>query len=194
MAGDITQVILQDILKISSSLLREYSSVGDQLIYLILIPSLIILMFVWAFSGWITGEHPRFRILLSIVSYIFIIYSGWYGSFMVPIIVRWFVVLLAVGFIFFIMTKVIHPIRGPGIYKLSGAIGRRIKDVTVGKSKQIEALEKQESEVRGKIKSLEKQLSDPKIQANPNLVTYYQMQKQQYVDLLREIQSKQESI
>lgn len=71
MASDLISLILNDILKISPTLLSKYYTPQDQVIYLILIPSVVLFLFLYAFSkqivGRIVGEHPGFEYLVSIV-------------------------------------------------------------------------------------------------------------------------------
>lgn len=190
MAVDITTLILQDILKISTSLIRDYSSVGDQLIYLILIPSVIVLLFVYVFGGWIAGSSPKFHYLITIVSYIFIIYSGWYGSFIVPIVINWFAITLGLAFVFFIITKVIHPIRGKAIYELSGAAGKRLKEATMGKTKARKEVEKQMSELRRQISIMNARIAEAEASNNRYLANTYRMRKTEYEQLLAQKQSQ----
>lgn len=192
MAIDIVQLILVDLLQISSSLLSEYSSIGDQLIYLILIPSVILLLFVYTFGGWISGGHPRFHWLITIVAYIFIIYSGWYGSYFVPIIVNWFMVILAAAFLFFIVTRIIHPARAPQLAKFTGELGKKIKGVTMGKSKERASLDDKIRDVNKAIKKLKQNYNAAA--GNQYLQQHYKMQIDEYTKLLKELKAKRGNV
>ncbi len=185
MAASIIEIILEEILKIPTDLMFQYTSVADQLIYLILIPTLVVLLFVWTFGGWIAGQHPRFRILITIVSYIFIIYAGWYGA-MASFIVSWFALLLGLAFAFFIISRIIHPIRGKAIYELSGAMGKRLKEVTVGKQKEREVLEDQIKDLQTQIDDIEAQLSPARVGSlTPEMRTYSQMKLQELNTMIK---------
>jgi uncharacterized membrane protein len=144
-------LIFTQILKISPSLISHYTSLQDQVLYLIFIPSIIILFFVWTFGYWIVGNANKgFRLLISLASYIYIVYSGWYGSFIIPIILAWFPIVLISFFAFFIMTRIFHPMNVQGASKVMTAAYEK----ATSRSKEISTMEKQIEEVDKKIRQL----------------------------------------
>ncbi len=119
---DLTNLIFREILKISPTLMSRYFTLQDQVLYLILIPSVIIILFIWTFGYWIVGSaHRGLRLLISMIAYIYIVYSGWYGSFIIPIILAWFPMVLLSFFLFFIMTRIFHPLNISGASKIISA-------------------------------------------------------------------------
>lgn len=151
---DLFTLIFEQFLKISPTLINKYTTIQDQLLYLILIPHVVLLLFLWSFGEWISRGRPRFHILLSIVGYIFIIFGGWYGTFIVPIVVSWFIFLIAGAFVFFLLTYIIHPARGPAAYKLAGEVGKSIGKATIGKEKKRGELERQIDEIDAMIAAI----------------------------------------
>jgi uncharacterized membrane protein (DUF106 family) len=85
----IEQTILVQILKISSDLLSKYSTVQDRLLWLIFIPHILLFIFIWLFADNMAklggGTHTGIRTLVAIAAYITIIFTGWYGMYIVPI-------------------------------------------------------------------------------------------------------------
>lgn len=150
---DIT--IIWTILQISSDLMAKYTSVQDQLLYLILIPHVILLLFLWSFGAWIARGHGKFHILISLVGYIFVIWGGWYGMYFVSIINSFFAIILALAFGFFILTYIIHPARGPALYKLAGEVGKEIREKTLGKEQKRKALEKEIDRINAQIRAIQ---------------------------------------
>lgn len=156
------QIIFEEFLKISPDLLSKYSTIQDQLLYLILIPHVVLLLFLWTFGSWIARGHSKFHILLSIVGYIYLIWAGWYGTFIAPLVVSWFTITIILAFGFFILTYIIHPARGPALYKLTGELGGMIGEATIGKGKKRKELEREIEEIKEQIVSLRSHLgTDP---------------------------------
>lgn len=153
--ADLFTLIFEGFLKIDPILLTRYTNIQDQLLYLVLIPHVILLLFLWTFGIWIARGHPKFHILLSIVGYIYVVWSGLYGTFLIPFMVNMFSLMLILAFGFFILSYIIHPARGPAMYKLAGSVGETIGERTVGKMRKRKALEKQEDLLRSQIRELE---------------------------------------
>lgn len=144
-------LIFTQILKISPTLMSKYTTVQDQVLYLIFIPSIIILFFVWTFGYWIVGNANKgFRLLISLASYIYIVYSGWYGSFIIPIVLAWFPIVLITFFAFFILTRIFHPMNVSGASKVMKATF----DKATSKSNEIKTTEKKIEEIDKKISQL----------------------------------------
>ncbi len=170
-------LIFEEILKIDPSILAKYTTVTDQLLYLILIPHVILFLFIYGFSsgivGRIVGGHTGFKYLMGIVVYIFIILGGWYGSILVPIFINWFYIVLVVGIIIFLMMAVIHPARGPSWVKNIGELGKMAGRRTFGKAAEKKAIEDEIKILRAERESLRRQLGQ---ELRPQAKTYIQMQ------------------
>lgn len=148
---DLFNLIFRTILKISPNLISNYSSIQDQILYLLLIPTVIILLFVWTFGYWVMGKgHNGLRILISLIAYIYIIWSGWYGTWIIPLILAWFPVVLVTFFLFFIMSRIFHPMNVAGASKVMKAGFEKAG----AKGKEINALRKQIEMIDKKIKHL----------------------------------------
>jgi hypothetical protein len=108
-----------------------------------LIPHFVVFLFLWSFGNWILSRpkeggvdyelaHTGLRNLLVIIAYIYIVWSGWYGSWIVPIVNAWFVLILFTAFIWFIFTRTI-PIAKigrsiAGLHSLGGEIGKKLRE------------------------------------------------------------------
>ena len=151
---DLFNLIFQQILKISPSLMYNYSTVQDQILYLILIPHVLLFLFLFAFSKGIVGrfvsEHRGLQYLTGLVAYIYIVYAGWYGSFLVPLMMGWFTIALILGIFLFLISIIWHPAAAATGGKLLGDItqeaGKR-----AGRGKQKKAIDDQ-------IKLIDKQI------------------------------------
>jgi hypothetical protein len=149
---NIFNLVFNDILKINPTLLYKYTTPADQALYLILIPSVFLLLFVWTFGYWIMGSKGKgLRILISVVAYIYIVYSGFYGSFVAPMILAWFPITIVLYFVFFIMTKIFHPMNVVPASNVVSAVFKKATD----KSKDIDSTEKSIELLHKKIKQLE---------------------------------------
>ncbi len=152
---DLSNLIFNEILKISPILMSKYYTLQDQVLYLILIPSVIILLFVWTFGYWFMGGgHRGLRLLISAIAYIYIVYAGWYGTFVIPLILAWFPIVLIAAFAFFLMTKIFHPMNIAGASKVMKSTFQK----ATAKSKKIDKLERQHDVVTRKIRQLENRL------------------------------------
>lgn len=125
---DIFTLIFQEILQISPRLISQYSTLQDQLLYLILVPHVVLFLFIIAFSRGIVsrviGDHPGFNYLFSITAYLVIVLAGWYGTFLVPLLITWFYIGLILAFILFGITLVINPSRTEPIMKFFEQTGK----------------------------------------------------------------------
>lgn len=159
MPTDIMTIVLQEVLKISPTLISKYPLVQDKLLFLILIPHIILFLFIYAFSHAtvtrILGTHGSFSVVLSFVIYIYIIWAGWYGTFLVPIFVSTFQILLVVGILFFVVSLFIHPARAGAVSKLFTEIGKSIGEKTIGKQKALKEVEEKIELVNRKIHETE---------------------------------------
>jgi hypothetical protein len=161
----IFNIVFNDILKISPALLSKYTSTSDQALYLILIPSVILLLFVWTFGYWITGSKARgIRTLISVIAYVYIVYSGFYGSFVAPVILAWFPITVVLYFIFFIMTKIFHPMNVVPASNVVSAVFKKATD----KSKDIDSTERSIELLNKKISQLKAMQKEMENKNPPN--------------------------
>ncbi len=150
MAVSIIDIVLRDILKISPTLISKYPSVQDQLFYLILIPHVLLIIFLVAFSRgfvarFVSGHHGL-TYLVSIVLYIYLVYAGWYGSLLVTLFSQFLYLALFIGVVVFFLNFIWHPSRLSMTGKLLEEAGEMLASKTIGKEKirkEIEKLKKQ---------------------------------------------------
>ena len=138
---DFITIIFEEILKIDSSLISNYPTVPDQLIYLILIPHIILFLFLSGFGNVLSHEHKGMQYLVSIGAYIFIIYSGWYGM-LAQLASTWFTIMIVFGLILFFMAKIFPPITAQKF----GAVGAKAGEKAfafLGKGKAIEKIDRE---------------------------------------------------
>ena len=151
-ALNIANLVLVQILRISQTTISQHPGVQNQLLYLILIPHVIILLFLYGFSTVVSMTHKGFRNLFAIVGYIFLVVSGWYGG-LVPILILWWQALIGIYLFVFILTRLgFHPGRAK---EYIGMAKSAVSKLTEG-GKKGEALEKQIEKLNRQIKVLEK--------------------------------------
>ncbi len=149
-----------EVLRITPELLYKYTTIQDQLLWLIFIPHIIIFLFLFSFGYWISPGHHGLRYLLTLAGYIVIVFTGWYGSLLVPIVNTFFIMLLVTAFIFFIVSKVIHPARGAALHNLFTSIGKRAGEAIVGEKRLRVANRKKVDGLIREKKALEKAIQD----------------------------------
>jgi len=158
MASDLISLILNEILKISPNLMTKYSTVQDQVLYLIFIPSVILILFIYAFAkqivGRIVGEHKGFEYLVSIVSFIYIVYSGMFGTTLVPLFINWLNIAIVLSLIVFIISVVFHPVRGPQLTATAKEIGRMAGEKITAKEKERKAIEQEIDAIKKELQGL----------------------------------------
>jgi hypothetical protein len=176
MASDLISLVLNEILKISPSVMAKYTTVQDQVIYLIFIPSIILFLFIYAFSkgivGRIIGDHRGFEYLVSIASFVYLVYSGIFGATLVPIFLTWLNIAIVVALIFFVMSVVIHPAKGPALVKAGEAIGKSIGKLNE-KEKERKAIEQEIDAVKKELQGLR---SEESRTLEPTAKAFIQMQ------------------
>ena len=151
---DLYRIIFEEILRISPTLLSDpkYYALQDKLIYLILIPHVILFLFIWLFGYWLVGSgHKGIRYLITAIAYIYFVWAGWYGTWVTPLILGWFPLILISFFLFFIFTKIFPPLNVLGA---SRAISGGIEKAT-HKKKQRKRLDDQIDLINKKIRRLE---------------------------------------
>lgn len=152
MPTDLFTLIFENILRIDPSMITKYTALQDQILFLILIPHVILFLFIWGFMYAVAPGHKGLRYLVALITYLFAMIGGspysYYGSILIPIFSAWWMIILVVGFIFFIASRIVHPARAREIYEL----GRGITSKITQKGKKEKKLEKQ-------IRSLDSQIN-----------------------------------
>jgi len=186
---DLFNIIFQEILKIDWSLLSKYYTIQDQIIYLIFLPHVVLLLFLWGFGQMIVpppGGNKGLRYLIIAAAYIFIVYQGWYGTFLVPLLQTWFTYMLIFGLFLFFVTKFFHPLTARNLgrtvgTKLGASVGKQI-----GKGKAIEALEKEKDHIRKKIQDRQAAM----VGAQPAVQHALQIEINHLQDQIRDIEKE----
>lgn len=150
-------IIFEQILRFTSRTLAMYPEFTDKLLYLILIPHIVLFLFLASFGLWVAKGNRGFQVLIAIAGYLFFILSGWYGSFLAPFIANFFIIWLAIGFLTFIVVRIIPPIYGPGVRGFGKAVAEKASEKTIGKSVKKKELEKQLRLVNKKINTVRNQ-------------------------------------
>jgi len=177
MASDLISLVLNEILKISPTVMTKYTTVQDQVLYLIFIPSVILILFIYAFAkqivGRIVGEHKGFEYLISITSFIYIVYSGMFGATLVPIFINWLNIAIVLSLIVFVISVVFHPARGPALTKAAAETGRMIGEKITAKEKERKAIEQEVDAVKKELQGLR---SEESRTLEPTAKAFIQMQ------------------
>lgn len=111
------------ILNITPQLLAKYASIQDQLLWLIFIPNLIFIFFIYWFATAATLGHKGFRNLFGIAAYLTIVLTGWYGR-LVPLFITWWWIVLGLGVFLFLLSAVFKPGKSREMLVLGGALGQ----------------------------------------------------------------------
>ena len=105
---DILQMVLQ-FLNVNCSIVQcYYPNIFEGLFYLILLPSLLIILFIWFLSGAVIGKfgtHKGLQLIISLAVYVFLIIEGFY-TFFISMSFIWIVVVIVVGILFFIIRHI----------------------------------------------------------------------------------------
>jgi len=136
---DLFNLIFNQVLKVSPTILYKYTVIQDQVLHFILLPHVILFLFLFGFGQAVIPEHKGLRYLVMVVTYIFIIMQGWYGTFLIPLLEGWFTITLVFGLFLFFATRILHPATAQ---KIGMAAASLAKDAgkEIGKDKQIEKL------------------------------------------------------
>lgn len=190
MATDLIEFLFTEILKISQTTLDKYSTLSDQTVYLFLIPHVILFLFLYAFSFGIvtrvTGPHKGFSYLVGIVSYIYVVYAGWYGR-LVTWFVGWIYIALGMALFLFFVSIVFHPSATTAGMKMVGEVG---KTLAKNKAKENEkrAIQEEVDSIKKQIGALNSEISNSGIE--PGARAYLQMQKANLEAQRRALESK----
>lgn len=152
----IEQLIFVEVLKISSKVLSDYPQMQDKLLYLIFIPHILLIIFIWIFADSVAriggGIHTGIRALVAIGTYIFLIFAGWYGTWIVPIFVGLWQIILVLALITFVASRFIHPARAKEMMALGKVMGEKVTE----KGKIRKKLEHERDAVKRMIKEIER--------------------------------------
>jgi hypothetical protein len=184
---NIITFILEDLLRIAPKFISQYSTISDQLLYLILVPHVLLFLFIFAFAigivGRIIGPHAGFRNIVGVTAYLVIVLSGWYGSFLIPWFNTWFTIALVMGLLMFVTSIIFNPARSPVMANVLSSAGKKITG-GIGAKRQ---KEKELAIVEAQIQTL---ISNP-VQPGGHAHAVREMQLQQLrlkqTQLLREI-------
>ncbi len=101
--ADVLQMLLQ-FLNVNCGIVNcYYANIFEGLFYLILLPSFLLILFIYFLAGAVLGKlgGPSYlNMVLSIIIYIFIIIEGWYTIF-ISLGQVWIILVIVVGIIFF---------------------------------------------------------------------------------------------
>lgn len=176
MAANLIELIFLELLKIDPLTMSKYVNLEDQVIYLFLIPHVILFLFLYAFSFGIvtrvTGPHKGFSYLVGIVSYIYIIYAGWYGR-LIIFFLGWLYIALGLAAFLFLISIVWHPAATTAGMKLVGEVGKQLAKGTA-KQHEKRALEEELDAVKKQIAELEAEAQ--RTGEEPQARAYIQMQ------------------
>ena len=189
MATDLVNLLFTQILKINQMSLSKYSTLSDQTVYLFLIPHVVLFLFLYAFSVGIvtriTGPNKGFSYLVGIVSYIYIIYAGWYGTF-VTWFLGWMYIAIGMALFLFFVSIIFHPSATTAGMKMAGEVGKQL-----AKSK---AKEHEKKAMREEVEALKKEIAALRQQeqgtVEPLAKSYIQMNIANLEAQRRRIESK----
>ncbi len=192
------QIIFEEFLKISPNLISNYSTIQDQLLYLVLIPHVILFLFLAAFGLGLMGRvfgkpHHGFQLLVIIISYIYIVWSGWYGSFIVPFTITWFLIALVIGLFLFFINAVFSLKQLYGIPKLIGE-GGKLLGAPGGKGEAIDRLRKQRIIVEKQIDKYDKLIDEMRIGKLTGDIGKVTGEQDKWVEKLHQIDEKIEEL
>jgi len=173
----LTDLIFQTILRIDPFTISRYTTIQDQILYLILIPHVILFIFIFGFVRVVSEGHKGLSYLVGFVTYAFIILSGWYGSFLLNIFLTWWQIVLILGLLFFVGSKIVHPARVRELFNL----GEKLTGMATQKVTRERELDKKIRVIDKQIQALE---TEAKRRRNAKLPT--KVIEAEIADLLRE--------
>jgi hypothetical protein len=117
------------ILQISSSLLSKYPTVQERLLWLVFIPHVLLVIFIFLFADNIARiggvKHMGIRTLVAVAAYVTIIFTGWYGTYIVPWFINIWYMVLALAIIGFVVSRFLHPARAKEFMALGKVVGEK---------------------------------------------------------------------
>lgn len=166
---DLFTLLFQDILQISPSLLYKYTTIQDQIFNLIFLPHVILFLFLYGFGMMLAPEtgNVGLRRLVTITAYIFIVYQGWYGTFLIPLMQTWFTIMLVFGLALFLISRIVHPFTARTIGKTVGSAVGKEAGKQLGKGKALAALNKELDNSEKELNRTKSRLNAVSAQGNP---------------------------
>lgn len=185
---DLFNLIFVEILKISPNLLSQYYTIQDRIIHLLFLPHVILFLFLWGFGMMIvppSTDNPNkgLRYLITLTAYIVIVYQGWYGTFLIPLLQTWFYIMLFFGLFLFFISKIFHPLTAKKFGNVGTAMGKSLGE-KMARGKQVEALEDELKFIR---KRMDKLKGKAEGGSDPAATYEYENYKRQEETLKREI-------
>lgn len=128
-----------------SQFLSAYPDITQQLVWLVFFPTVFLLIFINVIASGVTTTSAKYKTLVAIAIYIFIIFQGWYHYFL-NVSKFWFIAIIVLGGIF-VLIKKMGPASGGGggggerHLKASGSTGKNwLKEALIGE-REINPLE-----------------------------------------------------
>ncbi|MFP4116933.1 MAG: hypothetical protein ACLFQ8_01365 [Candidatus Aenigmatarchaeota archaeon] len=154
MSLDLYTLIFREILKVAEcSAGGKWGCItGDvtqDFIYAFLLPHVVLFIFLVILSKPVKQIHKGLGILFGLSAYIFVIYEGWYGTILAPLLMWWLVLSIVVGLVYFFVTKFI------GSPKVRGKIGKSVGGKIKEGMKKDKALRQLQNDIRRYEKKLE---------------------------------------
>lgn len=110
--------------------IQQQPDVINQLAFFLFFPSVFIILFIYVLSdGILSSINPKFKVLLGVAIYVFIVLSGWYSLFL-WISQFWFIFIILIVGIWFFFRKMFGRGGGSG----GGGSGRRRDMPGLGRS------------------------------------------------------------
>lgn len=196
MPGPLETLIFETLLKIDPNTIAQYTTIQDQIIFLLLIPHIILFLFIYAFSasvvGRVVGAHRGLRNLIGVAAYVFIVSAGWYGGILIPLFITWFQILLVIAFVVFFISIIFHPARIGPLTDLAGKLG-------VGESKEEKEREYTIQELKSELNAAKSELAivsstfnRESAKSNPDskMLQYYKMEASQLERKISRLESE----
>jgi len=124
--------VLVDILRFTNDVLSRYATTQDRLLFLIFIPHVVLILFIWLFADSISRMggfiHTGIRALAAIAVYITIIFTGWYGGILAPLFANLWQMMVIFALIMFVGSRFIHPARAKEFMGLGKFVGEKITE------------------------------------------------------------------
>jgi hypothetical protein len=192
---DLFQLVFEVILKISPNLLYKYTTIQDQILNLIFFPHVVLFLFILGFGDFLvpegrsTGRNRGMRYLVMAAAYIFIVYQGWYGTILIPLMQTWFTIMLVSGLAFFFIARIFSPKQadrlGTGLATYAGTkVGQ-----SLGKPKALAALQRELDDTKKQLAKNHNRLHDPSYHHNnPYTMAALNAERKQLEDKVKRIE------
>ncbi len=155
MSVDLYTLVFRVILRVSEcSAGAEWGCLtGDvthDFIYAFLLPHVVLFIFLFILAMPVRNMHSGLGVLFGVGAYIFIIYEGWYGAILAPLLMWWFVLSIIIGLGYFFINKFLGSQETRG--KIGRSLGGKIKE-GMKKEQALEYLQRDIEEYKRKLKN-----------------------------------------